>query len=93
MYKVKVYFEDLQDNRHAYRPGETFPRAGVEVEESRLEELLTGKNRRGVPLIFEVPEKGAEVPKKEAEPSDNDPVQEEVEKPEKPAKPKKKRAE
>ena len=51
MYKTKVYFEDLQDNRHPYNPGDTFPRNGFEVTKERLEELSTNKNIRGIPLI------------------------------------------
>lgn len=51
MYKVLRRFEDLQDNRHLYQPGDQFPRAGLKVSEDRLEELCTSKNRRHVPLI------------------------------------------
>lgn len=51
MYKVLRRFEDLQDNRHLYQPGDQFPRAGLKVSEDRLEELRTSKNRRHVPLI------------------------------------------
>ena len=54
MYKTVVYFEDLQDNRYAYNPGDTFPRNGFEVSKERLEELSTNKNRRGVALIEKV---------------------------------------
>lgn len=51
MYRVTVYFEDLQDDRHAYSPGDVFPRDGLEVSDERLQELSTDANRRGVALI------------------------------------------
>ena len=54
MYKVIVYFEDLQDNRYAYHVGDKFPRDGVSVSKKRLEELSTKNNKRRMPLIEEV---------------------------------------
>lgn len=54
MYKTFIYFEDLQDENHAYNPGDEFPREGLEVSEERLEELSTDKNRRKKPLIKKV---------------------------------------
>ena len=51
MYKVLLYFEDLQDNRHPYFTGDTFPREGLEVSEERLKELASSENKRGIPLI------------------------------------------
>ena len=60
MYKVIKFFTDLQDNDFAYEVGDTFPREGLEVTESRLAELSSSDNRQGVPLI----EKVAEAPKK-----------------------------
>ncbi len=51
MYKVLRRFEDLQDNRHLYQPGDEFPRAGLKVSEERIDELSSSKNRRRVPLI------------------------------------------
>ena len=54
MYKTLIYFEDLQDENHAYNPGDEFPREGLEVSEERLEELSTDKNRRKKPLIKKV---------------------------------------
>ena len=50
-YRVLKYFTDLQDNRHAYHVGETFPREGLEVSSERLVELSSDKNKRGIPLI------------------------------------------
>lgn len=58
-YKVIKYFKDAKDNNRAYRPGESYPREGLEVSEERLEELSTTNNRRGVAVIK------AEKPKKE----------------------------
>ena len=56
MYKVIKFFTDLQDNNNAYRVGDTFPRQGVEVSPERLKELSTTANRRGIPVIEEIPE-------------------------------------
>ena len=51
MYKTLVYFEDLQDNNHAYHEGDVFPREGMEVSKERLKELSSTKNLRGIVLI------------------------------------------
>ena len=51
MYKVLVDFADLEDNGHVYKAGDTFPRKGVEPSESRIKELSTASNKRGVELI------------------------------------------
>lgn len=59
-YKVIVRFIDLQDNRHEYREGDTFPREGKKVSKKRTAELASDKNRRGIPLIAEVEEEAAE---------------------------------
>ena len=56
MYKVIKYFTDLQDDNHAYNPGDVFPRDGVEVSEARIKELSSDKNKRKMPLIEEVKE-------------------------------------
>ena len=67
-YKVIKAFTDMQDNNYAYDPKDparnTYPRKGLNVLQSRINELASNKNRRGVPLIEEIPEK-AEEPKKE----------------------------
>lgn len=55
-YRVLKYFTDLQDNRHAYHVGETFPREGLEVSSERLVELSSDKNKRGIPLIEKIEE-------------------------------------
>lgn len=56
MYKVIVAFTDLQDNEHAYKVGDTFPRLGAEASDKRLAELSTEHNKQGKPLIVRVPE-------------------------------------
>lgn len=62
MYKVIRRFYDLRDNNHAYFVGDTFPHNGGVVDADRVDELASGKNKMGVPLIEEIPEK----PKKKA---------------------------
>ena len=64
-YKVVKYFTDANDNHHAYKTGDTFPRKGVEVSAERIEELATDKNKRGIPLIEAVKEKPAKAEKTE----------------------------
>jgi hypothetical protein len=54
MYKVLEFFNDLQDGGHAYHPGDTFPRDGVEVSGIRLDALSSTNNARGVKLIEKV---------------------------------------
>ena len=61
MYKVIKSFVDLQDNNHKYDEGDTYPRKGLNVLQSRINELASKKNRLGVPLIEEIEE---EKPKK-----------------------------
>lgn len=63
MYKVIKYFTDLKDNNHAYRVGDTFPRAGMTVSDDRLKELAGNRNKQGAPLIEEVKETAADVVK------------------------------
>lgn len=50
-YKVIKYFTDLQDNNYAYHVGDTYPREGIDPKPSRIAELSSASNRRGVPLI------------------------------------------
>lgn len=68
MYRVIKAFTDLQDNNYAYDPKDparnTYPRKGLNVLQSRINELASNKNRQGQPLIEEIPEK-VEEPKKE----------------------------
>lgn len=66
MYKVIESFADIQDNRHVYKAGDSFPRGGVIVSEERIAELSSDKNRRGKPLIEKAEEKKpVEAPKAE----------------------------
>ena len=64
MYKVIKHFTDLQDNNYKYDDGDTYPRKGLNVLQSRINELASNKNLQKTPLIEEVPEK-AEEPQKE----------------------------
>lgn len=68
MYKVIKYFVDLQDNNYAYDPKDparnTYPRKGLNVLQSRINELASSKNRQGCPLIEEIPETAEEPEKK-----------------------------
>ena len=54
----------MQDNNFAYNVGDEYPRKGMSVLPSRINELASDKNRQGCPLIEEIPEKEEE-PKKE----------------------------
>lgn len=63
-YRVIKYFVDLQDNNHKYDVGDTYPRKGLNVLQSRINELATNKNLQKTPLIEEIHEK-VEEPKKE----------------------------
>ncbi len=64
MYKVIKHFVDLQDNNYKYDVGDTYPRKGLNVLQSRINELASDKNKQKTPLIEEIPEK-AEEPKEE----------------------------
>ena len=56
MYRVIKVFVDLQDNNHKYDVGDISPHNKKKVSASRIKELSTDKNRRGVPLIEKVEE-------------------------------------
>ena len=56
MYKVIKHFTDLQDNNFAYNVGDEYPRKGLSVLPSRINELASDKNRQGCPLIEEIPD-------------------------------------
>lgn len=59
MYKVIEYFMDLEDGNHEYFPGDIFPREGLKVDEKRIAELVSDKNKRGLPLIKKAEENPA----------------------------------
>ena len=67
MYKVIKSFTDLQDNNYAYSVGDTFPHDGVDVDDERIAELASDKNRLGVPLIEEIAEKPKRTRRKKEE--------------------------
>lgn len=56
MYKVIKSFADLQDNNYKYDVGDTYPRNGLNVLQSRINELASNKNLQKTPLIEEIPE-------------------------------------
>lgn len=64
MYRVIKAFVDLQDNNYKYDVGDTYPRKGLNVLQSRINELASDNNLQKTPLIEEIPEK-VEKPKKE----------------------------
>lgn len=64
MYKVIKHFIDLQDNNYKYDVGDTYPRKGLNVLQSRINELASHKNKQKTPLIEEIPEKVEETEKK-----------------------------
>lgn len=51
MYKVIKFFHDLQDNKHPYNVGDTYPRKDLKVTDERIAELSSNENKRGCPLI------------------------------------------
>ena len=57
MFKVVKKFYDLKDNNHAYSVGDIYPHNKAKVSEKRIDELSSNKNKMGVPLIVEIPEK------------------------------------
>lgn len=72
MYRVIKAFTDMQDNNFAYQVGDEFPRKNFSVLPSRIKELAGSKNRQGVPLIEEIPDKVEEPKKKKpVEKADN----------------------
>lgn len=66
MYKVIKSFTDLQDNNYKYDVGDTYPRKGLNVLQSRINELASNKNLQKTPLIEEIAEKVEETKKKKS---------------------------
>ncbi len=62
IYRVIKVFTDLQDNEHKYHTGDIFPRDGYVASAERIKELSTSKNRRGCPLIEEIPDNNPVTP-------------------------------
>lgn len=77
MYKAVVNFVDLQDHNYRYLTGDVYPRKGYTPSDERIASLAGTNNRRGVPVIAEVPKKAAVKPVE-------DPVEKRVEIPEEP---------
>lgn len=72
MYKAVVNFVDLQDHNYRYLTGDAYPRKGYTPSDERIASLAGTNNKRGVPVIAEVPKKAAVKPGEE-------PVEERVE--------------
>lgn len=66
MYKVIKSFTDLQDNNYKYDVGDAYPRKGLNVLQSRINELASNKNLQKTPLIKEILEKVEEPKKKKS---------------------------
>lgn len=64
MYKVIKLFTDLQDDNHLYHVGDKFPHSGMEVTAERLEELSSGNNKRGIPVIEKIEDEDKPKPKR-----------------------------
>lgn len=56
MYRVLKDFSDKTDRNHIYHAGDSFPRNGVDVDESRIKELSTSANKVREPLIIFEPD-------------------------------------
>ncbi|WP_147536094.1 hypothetical protein [Bacillus marasmi] len=53
-YKVITNFFDIEDNKRLYEVGQTYPRAGFEVSQERIEYLLNKQNQFKGPFIKQV---------------------------------------
>ena len=56
MYRVIKAFVDLQDNNYKYDINDIYPRKGLNVLQSRINELASNNNLQKTPLIEEVPD-------------------------------------
>ena len=50
-FRVIEDFTDLQDKRHEYKKGMTYPRKGYVPSEKRISELVNSKNKLGRAVI------------------------------------------
>lgn len=82
MYKVIKHFIDLHDNDHSYNVGDNFPREGVKVEKTRIQELAGSDNKQGTPLIELVEEPEGEEKKTPAKSAKKKTQNKQEEKPE-----------
>lgn len=87
MYRVLEFFHDLEDKTETkngtiyaeYEENDIYPREGFKPSEKRIDELLSGNNKRGIKLIEKVDE-----PEPVAEPvEEEEPVAEPEKKPRK----------
>lgn len=76
-YIVVKDFSDIQDDKHIYLTGDTFPREGLEVSEERVAELASKDNMRGEVLIEAVKEEGVDVVDNSVNEDENDEVKNE----------------
>ena len=53
-YRVIVQFADLEDKRHIYHVGDTYPRSGSAPTKERIMFLLSNQNLLQKPVIEEV---------------------------------------
>lgn len=51
MFRAVSTFADLQDGKHLYKPGDTFPRQGLTVDAARIAQLASCDNATGKALI------------------------------------------
>lgn len=63
MYRVINAFTDRFDNHYKYNPGDVYPRGGLEIDTSKIERLITTKNKYKRVFIVE-----------EEEPKESEPV-------------------
>lgn len=70
MFRVLSTFADLQDDKHLYKPGDTFPRQGLTVDAARIANLASCDNATGKPLIKRVEASEAPVEASESEPKE-----------------------
>ena len=66
MYRVIKAFVDLQDNNYKYDVNDIYPRKGLNVLQSRINELASNKKLQKTPMIEEIPEKVEEPKKKKS---------------------------
>lgn len=57
-YRVIRRFYDLNDSACEYNVGDSYPRTGLVVSDSRIKELSGNKNRLKTPLIVEEKKRG-----------------------------------
>ncbi len=73
-YVVLKSFSDLQDQNHIYRPGDEFPRAGIDVSIDRLTSLSSSDNKIGSAVIEYVDDQAASEPSTKSQKSDPTPA-------------------